>query len=141
VPAKGGHRASAFLAAEGTGLVRGWVLKQAEPVPVRGADAVPVTELAVRYHFRSYVIHSLLVCQGTDNDKAQAKKKKSTGDRQPHSPSQQLEEHAAQREPVRTAVVRCPLLQHLGGHVPVGTSERGKGQSLDYHQNYHSKKE
>lgn len=37
-----------------------------------------------------------------------------------HSPPQQLEEHAAQGEPVGTAVIGHALLQHLRGHVPVG---------------------
>lgn len=37
-----------------------------------------------------------------------------------HSPPEQLEEHAAQREPVGAAVVRHPFLQHLWSHVPMG---------------------
>jgi len=50
----------------------------------------------------------------------------------PHnSPPEQLEEHAAQREPVGAAVVRHSFLQHLGSHVPVGApaggTERGQG--------------
>lgn len=37
-----------------------------------------------------------------------------------HSPPQQLEEHAAQGEPVGAAIVGHALLQNLGGHVPMG---------------------
>jgi hypothetical protein len=37
-----------------------------------------------------------------------------------HSPSQELKLHAAQGEPVSTAVIGCSLLQHLGSHVPMG---------------------
>lgn len=47
-----------------------------------------------------------------------------------HSPPEQLEEHAAQREPVGAAVVRHSFLQHLRSHVPVGApvgAERGSG--------------
>lgn len=36
------------------------------------------------------------------------------------SPPEQLEEHAAQREPVGAAVVRHSFLQHLRSHVPMG---------------------
>lgn len=43
----------------------------------------------------------------------------------PHSPPEQLEEHAAQREPVGAAVVGHPLLQHLRRHVPVGAPGEG----------------
>lgn len=42
-----------------------------------------------------------------------------------HSPSQKFEQHATQGEPVGTAVIRRPLLEHLGSHVPMGAT-RGK---------------
>lgn len=38
--------------------------------------------------------------------------------------SQKFEKHAAQGEPVGTAVIGRPLLQHLGSHVPMGANAR-----------------
>lgn len=43
-----------------------------------------------------------------------------------YSPPQQLEEHAAQREPVSAAVIGHTLLQDLWGHVPVGAPVRAQ---------------
>lgn len=50
----------------------------------------------------------------------------SIGDMELRSPSQKFEKHAAQWEPVRTAVVRRSLLQHLWSHVSMGTSVEQK---------------
>jgi len=50
-----------------------------------------------------------------------------------HSPPQELEEHAAQGEPVGAAVVACPLLQHLGSHVPMGAPGEGREMVTGVH--------
>lgn len=79
---------------------------------------------ALRDHFRPTVTHRVLLFQGTPTEALRLPKAK----QEPHSPPQQLEEHAAQGEPVGTAVVGCALLQHLGGHVPVGSSAEQTAQ-------------